>query len=126
MGFSIVTATAMIGLSMLIVLESLFGVLVPVMTDIRDSNQEMQNRAIEQFQTNINITNVAITPNGSNFDINFTLENLGKFSLETDYFNVLIDGENQLFKTLMGIEDNYNLVPRFLARSFVSISKPKD
>ena len=92
MGFSVVAAAAIIGVSIVVVIETLAGSLLPAVTDINDSYDEMRNRIIDKVQTDINIIAVNTPANGSNYDLNFTIENTGSVSLETSYFSILING----------------------------------
>jgi archaellum component FlaF (FlaF/FlaG flagellin family) len=57
----------------------------------------MRDRAIEQIQTDVNITDVTSQVNGSNRDINITVENIGSTTLETGDFNILINGTENTF-----------------------------
>ena len=96
MGFSLVAAAAIIGVSALMVIELIVGTTIPTITDIHDSFDDMKDRAIDQVQTDINITDVTSEVNGSNYDINVTVENTGSITLKTSNFNILINGtENQ-------------------------------
>ena len=97
MGFSISAATAIIGISILVSAEILTGSLLPTISEVNDSYNDMKNRAIKQIQTEITIVNVTTSSNGSNYDINITLENSGSVSLKTRSFNVLIDGTSYYF-----------------------------
>jgi len=97
MGFSLVAAAAIIGVSVLIAIEVIVGTTIPTITNVHDSFDEMRDRAINQVQTDINITSVTTEVNGSNTDINITIENTGSISLETSYFYILINGTNKDF-----------------------------
>jgi len=97
MGFSLVAAAAIIGVSILMVIEIIVGTTIPTITDIHDSFDDMRDRAIDQVQTDINITDVTSETNGSNYDINVTVENTGSNTLETVYFNILINGTEKKF-----------------------------
>ena len=97
MGFSLVAAAAIIGVSILMAIEIIVGTTIPTLTDVHDSFYDMRNRAIDQVHTEINITDVTIEINGSYYDINITVENLGSTSLETIYFNILINGTEKQF-----------------------------
>jgi len=97
MGFSLVAATAIIGVSLLMAIEIMVGTTIPTLTDAYDSFDNMKDRAIEQIQTDINVTSITTEVNGSNYDINVTLENGGSTSLETRYFNILINGTDTEF-----------------------------
>jgi len=97
MGFSLVAAAAIIGVSVLMVIEIIVGTTIPTLTDIHDSFNDMRNRSIDQVQTDINITRVTVEVNGSDYDINITVENLGSITLETTYFNILINGTEKQF-----------------------------
>ena len=97
MGFSLVAAAAIIGVSILIAIEVFVGSTIPVFTDVHESFNKMKNRAIDQVQTDINITSVTTEANGSNTDINITISNIGSISLETSNFYILINGTNKDF-----------------------------
>ncbi|KYK27500.1 hypothetical protein AYK20_02805 [Thermoplasmatales archaeon SG8-52-1] len=97
MGFSLVAATAIIGVGLVMAIEIIVGITLPTMTDVHESLKDMKNRAIDQIQTQISITDVTSTSNGSNYDINITIDNIGSVTLETDYFNVLINGTQNAF-----------------------------
>ena len=88
MGFSLSAAAAIIGISMLVAVEILTGSLLPLFTEVNDSYTNMKDRAIDQIQSDIAIINVATPSNGTNHDLNITLENTGSISLETRYFNI--------------------------------------
>ncbi len=92
MGFSLVGAFAIIGVSILMVLEILTGSLLPAVTDYNDSYDVMKDRIIEQVQTDILITGTSTSINGSNYDLNITVNNTGGVTLKTEDFNILING----------------------------------
>lgn len=97
MGFSLVAAAAIIGVSILMAIEIIVGTTVPTLTDVHDSFDGMRDRAIDQVQTAINITDVTSEANGSNYDINVTVENTGSTTLKTIYFNILVNGTDKEF-----------------------------
>ena len=61
MGFSLIASTVVIGVSILLAVEILTGNILPAVSDINDSYKDMKNRAVEQVQTDINITGVTKT-----------------------------------------------------------------
>ena len=97
MGFSLVAAAAIVGVSILMVIEIIVGTTIPTITDVHDTFDDMRDRAIDQIQTDINVTDVTSETNGSNYDINVTVENIGSTTLETVYFNILINGTEKKF-----------------------------
>ena len=97
MGFSLTAATAIIGVAILISIELLVAEVIPTITETHVSYEEMRDRIINQIQTDINITNVATSINGSNYDHNITVENTGSITLETANFDVLINGTKRIF-----------------------------
>lgn len=97
MGFSLVGAAAIIGVSILMGIEIIISTTIPIITDVDDSFDEMRNRAIAEVQTDINITDVTSIVNGSNYDINITVENTGSVTLETAFFDILINGTKNDF-----------------------------
>lgn len=97
MGLSLVAAAAIIGVSIVMAIEIMVGTTIPTLTDTHDSFDNMKDRAINQVQTDISIADVTSEANGSNYDINITLENTGSVTLETVYFNILINGTDNKF-----------------------------
>ena len=97
MGLSLSAATAIIGVSVLLSIEFMVANVIPTMTDTNDSFDEMRDRAIDQMQTDITITNVNNTSLGPPYDLNITVENTGSIVLETNYFNILVNGTSQEF-----------------------------
>ena len=85
------------GVSILIALEIIVGTTIPTLTNVHNSYDDMRDRAIEQVQTDINITSVSTPINGSNYDLNFTIKNTGSTTLETTYFDILINGIKNSF-----------------------------
>ena len=92
MGFSLVGAAAIIGVSILMIIEIIVSTGVPTITKVDDAFDEMRNRAIDQVQTDINITGVTSIVNGTGYDINISIGNTGSVTLKTSYFDILING----------------------------------
>jgi len=92
MGFSLVGAAAIIGVSILMCIEIIVSTGVPTITNIDSSYDEMRNRTINQVQTDINISSVTSVVNGTGYDINITVENTGSVTLVTGNFDILING----------------------------------
>lgn len=99
MGFSLVGAAAIIGVSILMGIEIIISTTIPIIIDVNNSFDNMRNRAIAEVQTDINITDVTIQVNGSGYDINITVENTGSVTLETGFFNILINGTKKDFSS---------------------------
>ena len=97
MGFSLIAASAVIGVSILISIEILTGSVLPTITDLDDSYDDMVDRSVDKVQTDINITDVSTYANDSNYDHNITLENTGSITLKTSDFVILINGTMQQF-----------------------------
>jgi archaellum component FlaF (FlaF/FlaG flagellin family) len=96
MGLSTVAATAIIGVSLLMVISIFTGGVMPTLSDYREAFKNMESRATDRVQTSINITTIANT-SGVFYDLNVTVENDGGISLETADFTVLINGTNKPF-----------------------------
>lgn len=97
MGLSLTAAAAIIGVAVLMSIELIVSTTIPTLEDVHDSYDEMRDRAIEQVQTDINITSVSTPARGANYDLNFTLENTGSTTLETTNFSILINGTKYTF-----------------------------
>jgi archaellum component FlaF (FlaF/FlaG flagellin family) len=119
MGLSLTAAAAIIGVSIIMAIEIIAGTVIPTIENVNESFDEMHKRSIEQIQTNINITSVTSEVNESYHDINITVKNTGKTTLETSNFNILLNGtilsftcskkylypENVVYFNVSGIED---------------------
>ena len=84
MGFSLVAAAAIIGVSIVMAIEIIVGTTIPTITDVHDSFDDMRDRAIDQVQTDINITNTARTKDifiKFSFKILFTAGSFALFKL---------------------------------------------
>lgn len=100
MGLSTIAATAIIGVSLLMVISIFTGGVMPTLSDYREAFKNMESRATDRVQTSINITD--ITDNvlmGSPYDLNITVNNTGSVSLETSDFTILVNGVNRLFNS---------------------------
>ena len=92
MGFSLSASFAIIGATVLVAIEIFTGVIIPDTTDIADAFQHRLNKDIETVQTEIEITDVTLTINGSNYDFQVNLTNTGSQPIKLDDCQVLIDG----------------------------------
>lgn len=93
MGFSLIASSAIIGVAVLISLEIIVGTTVPVITDTHESYEDMQDRAVDRFQTDLTITN-AVWNNPYTI---FTVDNTGSVTVNTSKCTVLFIGENKTF-----------------------------
>jgi len=92
MGFSLIGAAALLGLSLFMAVEIITSDLLPTIEDINDSYDDMNERFQEQFHTNINITMVYRTANGSTYDYNISVKNIGSVTLDSKNFLILTNG----------------------------------
>ena len=97
MGFSLIAATAIVGASMLVALGVLTGSILPAMTDFRDSYNDLKDKSVDRVQTDVDITTASTSPNASNYDLNFTVNNTGSTTLKTSDFTVLVNGTSESF-----------------------------
>ncbi len=97
MGFSLVAAFAVIGVSILIAIEIFTGSLLPAITDVDESYDDLVDRTVEMVQTDINISSVSISAYGLNYNHSITLKNTGSITLNTSDFTILINGVAQQF-----------------------------
>ena len=93
MGFSLIAASAIIGVAVLISLELIVGTTIPTITDVHDSYDDMRDRAINQIQTDVTITNaVWAAPN-----MIISVDNTGSTTVNTSKCNILLNGVSQSF-----------------------------
>lgn len=92
MGFSLIGAAAVLGLSLFMAVEIITSDLLPSIESINDSYDDMNERFQEQVHTDINITAVYRSANGSNFDYNISVKNIGSITLKSEGFMILLDG----------------------------------
>ena len=97
MGLSVVAAAAIIVVSLCISVEVLTSGLLPSLDEINDSYTDLKERRVDSVQTDLNITSVNRSINGSNYDYNISLENTGSVSLKTSDFVVLVNGTSCSF-----------------------------
>jgi len=97
MGFSISAAAAVIGVSLLMIVEISLGTIIPLYVDIQESYDQMKDRAVDELQTSVTIANVNTTVNASGYDLNVTIRNSGSTVIDTRYVHVLIDGASVSF-----------------------------
>jgi archaellum component FlaF (FlaF/FlaG flagellin family) len=70
-GFSLVAAFAVIGVSLFIALEILTGVLMPTLSDFNDSWREAKERRVDEVQSEINITGIVDGVTGTWWNMSF-------------------------------------------------------
>jgi archaellum component FlaF (FlaF/FlaG flagellin family) len=92
MGFSLIAAAAVLGFTLFMAVEIITSDLLPIIESINDSYNDMKDRYQEQLHTDINITAVSRSVNGSNFDYNISVMNTGSVTLDSDVFIILING----------------------------------
>ncbi len=97
MGFSVIAAAAILGLTLFMAVEIIASDLLPTIEDMNKSYDEMKDRQQNQLQSNINITTALRSANGSNFDYNVSVKNTGSATLFTKNFQVLINGTTYQF-----------------------------
>lgn len=96
MGFSTVAATAILGGTCVLMITIFTGGVLPTISDYHEAYKNMEERAVERVQTNINITNVTNT-SGIFYDINVTVKNTGRITLKIVDFTILINGTQRVF-----------------------------
>ena len=92
MGFSLIGAAVVLGLTLFMAVEIITGDLLPTIESINDSYDDMNERFQEQVHTNINITAVSRSANGSTYDYNISVKNIGSITLNTEGFMILLNG----------------------------------
>jgi len=97
MGFSVIAAAAMLGLTLFMAVEIIASDLLPTIEDMNKSYDEMKERHQEQLQSEINITIVLRSANGSNYDYNISVKNTGSATLYTKDFQIIINGSTSQF-----------------------------
>ncbi|MFO8077547.1 MAG: hypothetical protein R6U21_02745 [Thermoplasmatota archaeon] len=97
MGFSLSASFAIIGVSILLSLEIISGGILPQLTEIHESQQNMIKREITRSQTDFSITHVTTSINGSTYDYNITIENSGSETINVEKCMLLINGSIQEF-----------------------------
>lgn len=97
MGLSLSVAAVIIGVSIVTSIGILSEGFLPTITSVNDSFKEMKDRSIEQVQTDINISSISTFINGANYNLNFSVKNIGSVVLDPEYFDVLINGTSRTF-----------------------------
>ena len=94
MGFSLIAAAAILGVTLFMAVEIIVSDLLPTMEEMNTSYIDMKDRVNEQIQTDITITGISRSVNGTNFDYTLSVQNTGSSTLHTDDFVILINGTN--------------------------------
>lgn len=97
MGFSMIAATAVLGLTLFMAVEIITSNLLPTLEDMNTSYADMKERMQNQLLSAINITTVIRSANASNYDYNISVKNTGSATLFTQDFIVLINGSGYQF-----------------------------
>lgn len=97
MGFSMIAASAVLGLTLFMAVEIIASDLLPTLEDMNTSYGDMKERLQKQLQSDINITTVVRSANASNYDYNISVKNTGSATLFTKDFMVLINGSGYQF-----------------------------
>lgn len=97
MGLSVVAVAALVVVSVCISVEIFSSAMLPSLDDMNDSFTELKKRRVDSVQSSLNITDVDVAVNGSNFDYMVTVENMGSISLQPSQFVVLVNGTSCVF-----------------------------
>jgi archaellum component FlaF (FlaF/FlaG flagellin family) len=97
MGFSLIAAAAILGLTLFMAAEIITSEVLPTIEGINDSYGDLRDRIRDQLQTDINITVVSRSDNGANYDYNISVKNTGSVTLDTEDFMILINGTSYPF-----------------------------
>ena len=97
MGFSLIAAAAILGLTLFMAAEIITSDVLPTIEAINDSYGDMKDRLHDQLQTDINITFVSQSVNGANYNYNISVQNTGSVTLYTEDFMILINGTGYPF-----------------------------
>ena len=97
MGFSISATTAIIGVAFIMVLEVSMGTIIPVLTEVDESFNDMRQRAIDQLQTNVVINNITVQANASLHDLEIKIKNSGSTVIDKSFITLLINGSLSSF-----------------------------
>jgi archaellum component FlaF (FlaF/FlaG flagellin family) len=97
MGFSLIAAAAILGFTLFMAAESITSNVLPTIEGINDSYGDLRDRIRDQLQTDINITVVSRSDNGTNYDYNISVQNTGSVTLDTEDFMILINGTGYPF-----------------------------
>jgi len=92
MGFSVIAAAAILGLTLFMAVEIITSDLLPTIEDMNKSYDDLKDRQQNQLHSDINITTMLRSANGSNFDYNISVKNTGSATLFTKDFQILING----------------------------------
>jgi flagellar protein FlaF len=98
MGFSVTASSGIIGISILVIIELSVGSIYPAYQDVTEVYKEMKDRCLEQLHTDLRITSVNTTINGTGYDLNITIENTGSSTIDTTKCHVLINGTLHQFQ----------------------------
>jgi archaellum component FlaF (FlaF/FlaG flagellin family) len=96
MGFSTIAATAILGGTCIMIITIFSGGILPTITNYHEAFKNMEDRAVERVNTNINITSVTNT-SGIYYDFNITVNNTGQITLKILDFTIIVNGIKEQF-----------------------------
>ena len=96
MGFSASAAFAIIGVCMVICMDIFFGSVLPSLEDLERSYRELEERAVERANTEIEILSITKS-SGNPYNLSIEVKNTGSINLDVKEFSVLINGSLQNF-----------------------------
>ena len=117
MAFSFTATHIVFGVTLLLIVEIVIGGFLPTFLDIKDSHEDMVRRSTDQIKTDIEIIN--ITSNPVEGSCNVTVKNTGSTILETDNFDILIDGVLTDFTCQNSFIDSNNVTVFLIGASIV-------
>ena len=97
MGLSVSAASAIIGVAAVLSFGYIIGSVLPAVSNFIDSYDDMKDRAVNQIQSNINVSGLTTVAGASEHNVNISVENLGNIAHETNDFSILINGVNYDF-----------------------------
>ncbi len=92
MGFSLVAAFGIISVSSIIALQIFTAAVLPSITETHESFSHFIDRSSNKIHTDINITQVVVTANSSNYTHIISVANTGSSTLPTSDFVILLNG----------------------------------
>ena len=93
MGFSLTAASCCLGIAFLIVFETITGAIIPLVSDVHTSYNDMMNQKFEKTNTLLEISNVSTNTNGTEtHDLTIFIENNGGTTISMNNCNILLNG----------------------------------
>ena len=92
MGFSLSATWAILGASLIVIIELVATAFFPAVAEIENAESDIGSRLLERLNTNFVLENFSWTANSTNYDGTFQINNTGETTIDLSGCQLLLDG----------------------------------